>query len=81
MSLLLVHVIEVRTGVFMWSWCNFEFEVCLSGYCSNSQVLRATCMVRKATDAFASFFHWSFRLSACPLHFGDCLWGNICIVG
>ena len=77
-----MHVaIGIRNMGFDVVMVNLEFEVQRSGYYSNSQVLRATCMVRKATDAFASFFHWSFRLSACPLHFGDCLWGNICIVG
>ena len=52
-SLLLVHVIEVRTGVFMWSWCNFEFEVCLSGYCSNSLVL--LILIRSCDATVATF--------------------------
>ena len=52
-SLLVVHVIEVRTGVFMWSWCNFEFEVCLSGYCSNSLVL--LILIRSCDATVATF--------------------------
>ena len=50
-----MHVaIGIRNMGFDVVMVNLEFEVQRSGYCSNSQVLRATCMVRKATDAFAS---------------------------
>jgi hypothetical protein len=56
-----VHVaIGIRNMGFDVVMVNLEFEVRRSGYCSNSQVLRATCMVSKSYECICILFSLEF---------------------